>query len=223
MDNYMEIVLKEIRVKKYLIVFLTILCGLVVGVERTYFHTSVPQTSEYQIEYLIKLTYDKPNLSGNEVNYAGLLSSSSVMTPFLINSETQFEYNLFNANWPAYSSPKKLEWLQSHMLFQNIDGGMFKIIFRLPAEEPKDLSYTAENGALFIDAYYDYAGNFLKEILPISDIEKVKSLEVLPHKIEISKAHQFQKYSFVGAFLGLLIGISITLAISLRVYRNGRK
>lgn len=221
MDFY-GIFARELKKKALLIVALMVAFGVGIGLERGYFTKQVVQTTFFETEKVIKMQYNTPNTSGSEFDYHAFFSSYSEVSQFLNEAEKQYDFHKFNSNWTHYDTQDKLEWIQKHLLVNNIKGGALQFEFFLKPEDPKDLDYTKEMGVKLLDSYISYSEKRLQEILPVSNFTEVNYYTLYPEAKIKSKKISILKYGVVGVVLGLLIGMVIVLTITMRKYRNGR-
>lgn len=221
MDFY-GIFARELKKKFLWLVALMVIFGAGIGLERGYFTRQVVQTTTFETEKVVKMQYNIPNNSGNEFDYNAFFSSYSEVSHFLEEVENQFDFHKFNANWPHYDTQDKLEWIQKHLLVNNIKGGALQFEFILKPEDPKDLIYTKEMGTKFLDSYISYSEKRLQQILPVSNFTEINHFTLYPEAKTKSRKISVLKYGIVGAILGLLIGLVIVLALAMRKYRNGR-
>ena len=95
-------------------------------------------------------------------------------------------------------------------------------IFTLAPDDPKDITYTKEHGAQYLDDYVAFVEGRLSTILPTSNFTELDHFTLEPQEVSVSKKKSFVKYSGVGAFLGILIGLLIIMILAMRKYRNDR-
>lgn len=221
MDFY-GIFINELKKKALLILILMLIFGVGVGVEKGYFNNQVMQTSTFETEKVVRVTYSNPEVGGSEFDYKLFSSTYAEINQFLNLAETQFDFQKFNANWSHYKAKDKLEWAQKHIFVKNIKNGTIQYEFILKPEDPKDLDYTKAMGEKFLDFYINYNEARLQKILPITDFTEVNQFTLMPEPLPKSKSISTLKYGIVGMILGMLIGILSILIITMRKYLNAR-
>lgn len=83
MENFMnayygKIFIEELKKKFWLIIIITIVCGVFVGVDKCFFGQQMIQTTTFHSEKTIQIDYSQPNISGTEFNYSTFFNSYSV-------------------------------------------------------------------------------------------------------------------------------------------------
>ena len=129
-------------------------------------------------------------------------------------------YSQFNANWKNYTQIEKIEWIQKHVIINNIYDGTMQCIFTLAPDDPKNIEYTKAYGEQFLDEYVTFVENRLSVLLQTSTFVEVDSFTLSPQEIPVSKKKSFVKYGSVGVFLGILIGILIVMILTMRKYKK---
>lgn len=216
---YGKIFIEELKSKFWLVIILAVICGVLVGVDKCFFGQQMIQTTTFHAEQTIKVDYSMPNKSGREFDY---FNSYSEVNEFLQETEGKFDYSQFNANWKNYTQIEKIEWIQKHVIINNIYDGTMQCIFTLAPDDPKDITYTKEHGAQYLDDYVAFVEGRLSTILPTSNFTELDHFTLEPQEVSVSKKKSFVKYSGVGAFLGILIGLLIIMILAMRKYRNDR-
>lgn len=223
MNTYYEkIFIEELKSKFWLVIILAVICGVLVGVDKCFFGQQMIQTTTFHAEQTIKVDYSMPNKSGREFDYSTFFNSYSEVNEFLKQTEGKFDYSQFNANWKNYTQIEKIEWIQKHVIINNIYDGTMQCMFTLAPDDPKDITYTKEHGAQYLDDYVAFVEGRLSTILPTSNFTELDHFTLEPQEVSVSKKKSFVKYSGVGAFLGILIGILIVMILAMRKYRNDR-
>lgn len=219
---YKKIFIQELKAKFWIITILAIVCGVLVGVDKCFFGQQMVQTTTFYAEKTIKVNYSIPNISGTEFDYSTFFNSYSEVNEFLQKTEGKFDYSQFNANWKNYTQIEKIEWIQKHIIINNIYDGIIQCIFTLAPDDPKNITYTKEYGEQYLNDYITFVEGRLSTILPTSSFTELDHFTLEPQKMPISKKKSLIKYGGVGAFLGILIGILIVMVFAMRKYRNDR-
>lgn len=219
---YGKLFIGELKSKVWLIIILAIIFGVLVGVDKSFFSQDIIQTTTFHTEKTIKVDYSLPNNSGMEFNYSSFFNSYSEVNEFLQKTEGKFDYSKFNANWKNYTQIEKIEWIQQHVIINNIYGGVMQCIFVLSPNDPKDISYTNAYGEQYLNDYVTFIEQRLSVVLPVTNFAELDHFTLAPREMTMSKRHSFVKYGSVGAFLGMLVGVLIILILSMRKYKNDR-
>lgn len=225
MENFMntyygKIFIEELKSKFWIIIVVAIVCGVLVGIDKCFFSQQMIQTTTFHSEKTIRVNYSQPNKSGKEFDYQTFFNSYSEVNEFLQKTEGEFDYSQFNANWKNYTQIEKIEWIQKHVIINNIYDGTMQCIFTLAPDDPKNIEYTKAYGEQFLDEYVTFVENRLSVLLQTSTFVEVDSFTLSPQEIPVSKKKSFVKYGSVGVFLGILIGILIVMILTMRKYKK---
>lgn len=219
---YGKIFIKELKAKVWVVIIISIICGALVSIDKCFFGQQIIQSTAFHAERTIKVNYTLPNKSGKEFDYGTFFNSYSEVNEFLQKTEEKFDYSQFNANWESYTQIEKIEWIQKHVIINNIYDGTMQCIFTLSPDDPKNITYTKEYGKQYLDDYITFIENRLSIVLQTSNFVELDSFTLYPQEIPTSKKKTFVKYGSAGAFLGVLIGILIIMILAMRKYKNDR-
>lgn len=219
---YRKLFIKELKSKIWLVIIIAIICGVLVGIDKCFFDQQIIQSTTFHAEKTIKVNYTSPNKSGREFDYGTFFNSYSEVNEFLQKTEEKFDYSQFNANWKNYTQIEKIEWIQKHVIINNIYDGTMQCIFTLAPDDPKNIMYTKEYGEQYLDEYITFIENRMSIVLQTSNFVELDSFTLYPQEIPTSKKKTFIKYGSTGVFLGILIGILIIMILAMRKYKNDR-
>lgn len=219
---YRKLFIKELKSKIWLVIIIAIICGVLVGIDKCFFDQQIIQSTTFHAEKTIKVNYTLPNKSGREFDYGTFFNSYSEVNEFLQKTEEKFDYSQFNANWKNYTQIEKIEWIQKHVIINNIYDGTMQCIFTLAPDDPKNIMYTKEYGEQYLDEYITFIENRMSIVLQTSNFVELDSFTLYPQEIPTSKKKTFIKYGSTGVFLGILIGILIIMILAMRKYKNDR-
>ena len=209
--------------KWYVIVGLIIIFGAGLMFEKRNSTSGViyVSTSAYA-QILVKVVLnDKVDMNQmHELHDGGLFVNGSLSKySFMKESEKNFDYSKFNANFPLLNEENKFKWIDKRLWAGSYYPNLFMFSFGLLDEDAKDVEYTNANIERFISDYVEYADKKL-QAAGIGRIEIVDR-GMMPAEGTLIPGKSFVlKYGAIGAVLGFVIGILIIAGISMRKMKN---
>lgn len=212
--------ISEIKKNIILLLSLTVIFGVGLGVEKSFFSSDVLQSTKFHTEATVKYSYANSRYEKENPKYQILFNSYSELKLFLDQSDNKYDYSKFNANWKNFTEIKKIEWLQKHLHMIDMNGGIVQYIFLLDADEPKDYTYTKQYGKKLLDDYIHFSKSRIDSNLAQSDMHLISEYTLEPELLVRNKTMITIKYVLIGVFLGCIVGSTYVLIRMVRTEKN---
>lgn len=221
--NFFLIFLSELKSKWFIIIILTIIFGGGLMLEKRSSSNDViyVSTSAFS-QILVKVNLNDSVKSGelHETQNGGFFSNAYLLKYlYLKESEKNFDYSKFNANFPQYTEENKIKWLDKRLGVASYYPDLFVFSFGVLDEDAKDTDYTNENIGRYLLGYIDFCDEKLQKA-GIGSLEVIEK-GVMPSEGTLIPGKSFiLKYGAIGAVLGFVMGLLIIAGLSMRKLKN---
>lgn len=225
MENkkFSSVFFSEFKSKWFIIIILTVVLGGGLMFEKRNSSSGVVyvSTSSYaQIMTKVVLNENVNISEMREFHDGGLFANSSLTKySFMKESEKNFDYSKFNANFPLLNDENKIKWLDKRLWVASYYPNLFMFSFNVSDEDAKDVEYTNANIERYIESYFNYADKKLRNA-GIGHLE-ILDKGVMPAEGTLIPGKSFVlKYGAIGAVLGFVMGILIIAGLAMRKMKN---
>lgn len=210
-----------IKKKWWIVLLCAILGGLALAGERYFFAPRiVVQSGNIHMEKMIKVTEVEDTardiLSAYSRGYGDILLSYGELYQFQKETESDFQYEKFNANWPNMREEERLNWLQKRLFVNRFIGGVYQFIFVLKPDDAKDDSYAREKAESYLDRFVSYGKSRITFINEGSSFQEMDHLALLPEERVATRNAVYAKYGAAGVILGALVGVCLVIGYGIR-------
>lgn len=159
----------------------------------------------FQCEINVKNNYEQKGIYNIRKNF--------IENIFIEKIDQSFKCEKFNADWSYKNDLQKLEWLNEHIVINNIGAGRHDILFIVKGTEIQDYPYVKNNGMEF---FKEVIAN-LENINPNYKITIYNFSSIVPDEINlVSRNHILFKY----AIIGLLLGAALSTIFLIGIYQR---
>lgn len=217
-----KLFLSQLNRLKILGLFIIILFGGIMYVERSYISPVIPQGGSLNSTVIVK--YVPVQSSGvivnREIKPDHLLRTDYYMFQFEKNFEKNVDFTQLNSNWGHLSEKEKLDWIRSHFYFNSLDSGILEFGIAFSKTDSKNNSYINDNVNLLLDNGVNYITTISKEFYPDYKVVVVGrniTADTLKGAEEPNKISNV-RYAVVGAVLGFIITLLIACVMTIKRY-----
>lgn len=210
--------------KKWLVICVcAVVCSFLLMGEKLVFNQYVVQSGSVHFETVVEVNNVKKSsnpLYENRIKYDKFFQTYAFMDSFIKDTEQKIDYSKLNTNWNKMPQDEKLKWMQKKLIVNDLNDGLFQIVFHLDITDSKDIDYIKKNAELFPDVILE---EFNKQVNLIDADNKLKMINekhLLPEAQPVSKEKTVVKYGILGGILGIIIGVMIVTINTLYALRK---
>lgn len=217
--NYIEIILKYIVKKWYIVLVCAFIGAGTLYFEKSEVKPSVPQNGTVVFTRVVKfdpLPILQLNGKEQEITIMKSIGMWGNMAKFLKTLDEGFDCKKLNVGWSDLREINRIEWMSKHFWVNPIGPGTYELIIKFNDSDAKDAKYINENGQKLMDYYTEYIQKASAVVTKNAKLDIINDYSLIDVESTVTEAGLKKKYTIIGFALGGVAGIMILSILALK-------